>query len=500
MPLYETGQWESITITDSKATAIHAHLMPNGKIVYFHARYVASGSDFVSCLQAYDDPNPNNIVQPMIPAWPEAANVVEPQNIFCSGHTFLSDGTLFVSGGERPRPPFNSSWRGIKYSYKFNGSAWSTASKMNWGRWYPQLTRLPNGKVVAMSGFSQNNGGEIVLTPEIYDPATNQWTEYSDADMSIPLYNGAYIIPFGSYAGQIFYDLVAWNSGMTQAKRFDPSEADINHWNNYGNSGTSRGGGNSCMLPIRNTDTNAYVVNIGGSEIKASVIQIGQNLNPEWVFTQEMHHGRHDSPNFLLLADGTPVVFGGDHTNFPEKLDYSDPDPENWEWMEIDAEAVVPRKYHSTALLMPDGRVWTGGSRLNNIGAEFEGDMERRIEIYSPGYLFDGNRPVIDSAPSSIGYGRSFEVTIHVDTDPPPTVGSVVLISLPSVTHCFDANQKYVILDFVDDGVGNLTVEAPDNANIAQPGPYMLFVLWDVSESTSGTNRIPSVAKIVILG
>lgn len=52
---------------------------------------------------------------------------------------------------------------------------------------------------------------------------------------------------------------------------------------------------------------------------------------------------------------------------------------------------------------------------------------------------------------------------------------------------------------FAEIAPGTLTVSSPDNSNIAQPGPYMLFVLKDKSQSGSGTNRIPSIAKMVSL-
>ncbi|MCB0727673.1 MAG: DUF1929 domain-containing protein [Ignavibacteriae bacterium] len=79
-------------------------------------------------------------------------------------------------------------------------------------------------------------------------------------------------------------------------------------------------------------------------------------------------------------------------------------------------------------------------------------------------------------------------------------INSIVLISLPSVTHCFDSNQRYLILDFIDSPtVGIFNVTSPLDAYIAPPGYYMLFLLQDKSQSNSGEVRIPSVAKIIKL-
>lgn len=130
-PLYETGKWELLvnqndSPIDSNVTAIHASLLPEGKVLYFHARYAGHGANFTSYLF---DPTDNSMSERIIVVWsmfdPDG---VQPSALFCSGHTFLSDGTLFVAGGERPRPPFNGSYRGLKYSYKFDGNSWSTAS------------------------------------------------------------------------------------------------------------------------------------------------------------------------------------------------------------------------------------------------------------------------------------------------------------------------------------------------------------------------------------
>jgi len=131
----------------------------------------------------------------------------------------------------------------------------------------------------------------------------------------------------------------------------------------------------------------------------------------------------------------------------------------------------------------------------------FENDMERRIEFYEPAYLNDGYRPEITEAPITINYGASniFSVIINVDVDPAIIIDSIVLISLASVTHCYDSNQRYIILDFIESSKGKYEVTPPLDRYIAPPGYYMLFVMKDVSQSISGESRIPSKAKIVKL-
>jgi hypothetical protein len=71
------------------------------------------------------------------------------------------------------------------------------------------------------------------------------------------------------------------------------------------------------------------------------------------------------------------------------------------------ASHVRPRGYHTTALLLPDGRILMAGS------GRLQGSMminERTAEIYSPPYLHKGPRPTIASAPGSMAYGDTIEV------------------------------------------------------------------------------------------
>jgi hypothetical protein len=140
------------------------------------------------------------------------------------------------------------------------------------------------------------------------------------------------------------------------------------------------------------------------------------------------------------------------------------------------ASQTVGRFYHSVAVLLPDGRVLSGG-----------GTDAYQTEIYSPPYLFKGARPTISSAPSAIPYSTPF----FVGTPDATSIANVRLIGLAANTHAFDQNQRIVPLSFTQT-TGGLTVTPPSDPNLAPPGYYMLFLL-------NGTG-VPSVAKIMVLG
>jgi hypothetical protein len=206
--------------------------------------------------------------------------------------------------------------------------------------------------------------------------------------------------------------------------------------------------------------------------------------SPAWRSTAPMAYPR-SYQNLTLLPDGTVLASGGmtdsDGTDLSKAVlpaEIWNPDTETWTTV---ASEQIGREYHSTALLLPDGRVlMAGGGQLPGSPAV----NETNAEVYSPPYLFKGARPTISSAPSLVQYGQSFTVS----TPDASTISKVSLVRLPSVTHAFDQDQRFQFLNFTA-GSGQLTVTAPATANLAPPGYYMLFVV--------NGNGVPSVASMV---
>ena len=82
--------------------------------------------------------------------------------------------------------------------------------------------------------------------------------------------------------------------------------------------------------------------------------------------------------------------------------------------------------------------------------------------MFSPPYLFRGPRPAIISAPASVGYGESFEVS----TAKPDDIGKVSWVALPSVTHSVRRESAHQLSAVPGGSREDLSVTAPDSPNL----------------------------------
>jgi galactose oxidase-like protein len=442
-PQATSGAWDAPI--DWPVVAVHLHLLPSGQVLSW-------GS--IGDPQIWD------------PATGVFTRVPAPSNVFCGGHTFLSDGRLLVSGGHI------SNDHGLPDTTLFDAAtrAWTAVAPMNWGRWYPTSTTLPDGEVVTVAGRDQS-GIEITL-PEVWNGS--RWHALAGADLALAYYPRLFVAPNG---------LVFLAGEQARSLYLDPAGSGA--WipvatSNYG----QREFGSAAMYRP------GKVLIVGGSDppsgtptSTAEVIDLSQTA-PAWHYTGSMAYPRRQL-NETLLPDGRVLATGGTSLS-----GFSDPaggvhaaevwDPASGDWTTW-ASNQVTRVYHSTSLLLPDGRILHTGSG--------DGDgipRELNAEIFSPPYLFRGARPSITSAPGVVGYGQAFFVAT-------PDAGAVVratLVRPSSVTHAFDQNQRFLELPLVR-VAGGLQLAAPANGNLAPPGNYMLFIV-----NSAG---VPSIARIIRL-
>jgi galactose oxidase len=139
------GQWgEVFTLSN---VAIHAHLLPTGKVLYWGRRLEVRSNEFATLNEHFCS---TFLWDPVI--GDDRAAAQQPQlsggqgvNLFCAGHSFLQDGRLLVVGGHL----FDS--EGVDQACVYDASAdtWTALDRMNDGRWYSSALMLPDGGLLA---------------------------------------------------------------------------------------------------------------------------------------------------------------------------------------------------------------------------------------------------------------------------------------------------------------------------------------------------------------
>ncbi len=379
-------------------------------------------------------------------------------DLHCAGQSTLADGRVIVVGGQNGSPHNGTSVTALFDPWSMT---WTQGASMKYLRWYATSTTLPDGRVLATSGDAPD--GTRAPNPEIYDPTANSWTVLTGAPRAQGLYPLMFVLPNGK----------VFESG--------PGAATATL--------TTSGTGSWATGPTNSYSTNGYsesavmlkpgvILRAGGGDPAlnhVSLIDMNSG-SPTWRAVAPLAFPRRRM-NLTILADGTAIALGGTRSADDESqavLDSEiwDPATETWKTVAPMAEA---RMYHSSAVLLDDGRVVVAGG---------EAAGRLRAQIYSPAYLFKGPRPAISAAPATIGYGSSFSVS----SPDAASITSVALIRDAAATHAFDQNQRYVPLTFSTGG-GGLSVTAPANGNIAPPGYYLLII--------KNAQGIPSVARHV---
>ena len=423
-------------------------------------------------------------------------NIPPPENIWCAGHTILSDGRVYVAGGnlrypDGNAPPGQNGWQGSLTNYTFNPIAeiWAKQPDMLRGRWYPTVTKLADNRVVITSGTDETGSNAITNVVEVFTPDPNMDGIGKINAVGFHNPSGLYPLQFLLPSGQ----MLEAGPGADSSFQLNPAT-----WNWSG-------------LPRMMSDH--YYLGSGASYTDASVspnrqlamVAGGYNYNPplvnapvavnEWIdgFNPAMgwrpypqfQTARHNH-NTVMLPDGAMLTVGGNRGVYgyeqPELSSelYSKPagDPTGV-WNKV-APHTIQAAYHSTAILLPDATVLLSQDDMDSSAAAA---FQHKAQVYSPPYLFRGAQPVITAAPASASYGQSFQVLTNRNA-----MAGAVLVAPAATTHGNDMHQRVIKLQTQQLSNG-LNVTVPASSALVPPGHYMLFVM--------DSDGIPSVAKFV---
>jgi len=500
------GKWEVLPF-HSGVLAVHAAVLPRGKVLFF----AGSGSS----KKRFDSPDFGDVTKkvftsvvwdPKAPAGPGNGNFFHPNTLktaqgkpfdfFCGGDAFLPDGRLLQAGGTIAYDPF----KGRTDACVFDPvtQQWAFVKSMAHGRWYPTLTNLGDGRVLATTGLNEfGNAHNQAL--ELYSAATDTWhaLHFAPGFPGLPLYAHLFLMK----DGRIFFS----GGRMDDALDVQPCIFDLTH-----NPVPTVPVPDLLAPPLRNQSASVLlppaqdqrVMIIGGGPAgkanktdatdAVSIVDLKAE-HPAYVAGAPLGLPRLHL-NAVLLPDRTVFVGGGSLKQEDEPLarlqaEIYDPATNIWHLM---AAATVPRLYHSTALLLPDGRVVAaGGNPEGGQSVTWEPpdpNEEMRLKVFSPPYLFKGGtRPKIGAVLEEWRYGQ----TITISTPQAGSIHWVTLIKNGVTTHSFDSGQRLVDIEIVSQGAGTVRAKVTNEPNIAPPGWYMLFLV--------DQQGVPSVATWIHL-
>ncbi|XP_071689512.1 aldehyde oxidase GLOX1-like [Rutidosis leptorrhynchoides] len=515
------GKWDLLN-SNIGITAMHMQLLPNDRVLIFdRTDFGASNLSLPDGKCRQDD---NDIVLKKDCTahsieYDIRSNRVRPlmvlTDVWCSSGSLTADGSVVQTGG------FNDGDHVVRVFKSCSTCDWNEIKNgLNQKRWYATNHLLPSGRQIIIGGRRQFNY-------EFYPKMTGSEKAYSlpflvqTNDPNIE--NNLYPFVFLNTDGMLF--IFANNRAIL----FDYSKNKVLRMFPQIPGGDPRSypsTGSAVLLPLRlaQGDKIEVEVLVCGGAPKTAFLNAQKKIfdealdtcgrikisdpNPKWAM-EKMPSARCMG-DMLLLPTGEVLIINGvgsgsagwEYGRNPvlSPVLYT-PDKDGDRFKTLTA-SKIPRVYHSTAILVRDGRVLVGGSNPH-IYYNFTNVLyptELRLEAFSPPYLDPKLvRPKISTADSTTKFGYGDQLTInfyqfgHVDT----SAVCVTMVSPSFNTHSFSMNQRLLILDGVVTTKAiakakyQVVVAAPANANIAPGKHYILFVVHQ---------RIPSEGVWVQIG
>lgn len=493
------GQWRVIGSTN--VLPIHAVLMQNGRVLFWGGSQHDPNYPFPGADMCVFNPDTNSV------SYVAAAGL---EDLFCSGHILTPQGKVMVVGGTQSYPQNTKHlgqdhFGGLKTTkfYDPNTNSWTNGPNMPRGRWYPSVSMTRNNEMIALSGH-----------PDLAD------AQHHNTDINVRSDETSAWGNIGTFAPTDFYPrtfhelrtYIATGEGGLNRYR------GVTQVGTWGNANFSEGiynglGCTGAMLPIRyNPSTDSW------NSTKAMLINglqpIWKPLSTtatDWTATparpqpwagvnpqQRTHAYATMLPTGDVFVSGGVQNPGSDGSNgtTDTSVYYSEIFRDDLQVWHVAQLATVRRNYHSVALLLPDGRVWTAGGN-NNAGFSQTNQpngngRELRMEVFEPWYysLPFGSRPAITGWPGAMNSdGRFYISCSHSDT-----VQKVVLMQPGSATHAFNYGQKYIDLKIESRLAGQLNLRASTDYNLLPRGWYMMFTLIPSGGNAAGP-LIPSIGR-----
>ncbi|KAK4803862.1 hypothetical protein SAY86_003679 [Trapa natans] len=428
---------------------------------------------------------------------------------WCSSGSFLSNGTLIQVGGYRDGS------RRIRYFQPCHHRAhcnWKQSkSSLSAQRWYATTQILPEAdRAIIVGGrraFSYEYVPKVSSRDRSHDLPFLHNTHHRENDE-----NNLYPFLHLSSDGNLFIfanrDSILFNYRRNRVvKRFPriPGRGA----RNYPSSGSS------VMLPLDYEDgfRKVEVMVCGGSAPgayeAASQGRFFKGLRTcgRMVITGKRHHWKMEKMpkprlmcDMLILPTSQILIINGAHRGSAGWNRAADPALQPYLYRPTKAprkrfsvltSTRIPLMYHSTAILLPNGRVLVGGSNPNHdyTFGNVAYPTELRLQEFMPHYMDRhyhkfraSNVTVHHGGGSGIRHGEEFTVRFWLGRRSKVGVEFMAYAPPFTTTHSVSMNQRMLRLrgkGMVKEVGGwvRVTVEAPQSSNVAPPGYYMLTVV-----------------------
>jgi hypothetical protein len=449
----QVGRWTTCQLPVD-FNPVHASVLPDGSVL----------------LMAGSGNNPANFTAGNFQSYlfyPDTCSTYKlptPGDMFCAGHANLPNGNVLLAGGTLRYDPFYGSR--ATYEYDWVNRQFVRVASMYHGRWYPAATELGSGDVFVVSGI--DGVGDLNTQPEIYHWRTRTWSRVP-YKLTVPTY--PHMLP--TSGGRLFFTGVGFGDLAERVGFLTPQTG---AWQAVGGLDTNRRDqGASFFLP--NTQGHKVLV-AGGAVATTALIDLYSSPNPTYRSGPTLGKPTRYLSHALLFDTRVLLAGGQDLQGNPVyTTQLYQPSVNRFE---PSAPTTAAHQYHSNMWVDPSGRaILVGGNPRRGV-------VQPIVEKFEPWYADLPDRPVITSAPATIGHATPF--TVQVQLAAGAGVKALRVYRLMTTTHQFSAAEGAFLLDAVStpDGPGwSLTV----SSNLTPPGYYYLVA--------TDTRGVPSEAKIV---
>ncbi len=486
-PPSSVGRWTHAPFQIPHA-AINAAMLPTGEVMFWGRSFPneprsRGNAALWDPSKGYGSDAFTEVPPPSIDPDGPGPQGTDTAPLLCSGLSMLASGEVLVTGGNLVGPgqysddPYTD-YAGLNRVFTFNPwtRTWTEQPQMNAGRWYPGQVELADGRTVVLSGYTDEPPGGIinrdleVFTPAAQPGGVGSVTLVPSAQRKTALYPHLFTLPNSS--------VLLAGPGRSDSALLSTTDFT---WQALPPSSRVRTGGNAVLDPLGGPAGSWRVTQIGGYPIPADAQGTHHaTASTETIDARYPGQGWKSGPslnlprsyqNTVLLPDRSMVTLGGgigytvadeyyaiDSTGERRQVELWDPATRKWR---LGPAEIEDRGYHSTALLLPSGRVWSAGDEKHPLEPDGGFSLTRHRGALLAALPVQGHATEdrLRAQPTELGQTVLGARLIRASPSTRPSWSPPA-----ATTHGADSNQRLVKLAVRRTYANGIDLTAPPNA------------------------------------